>query len=84
MVRNNPGRTRDAKYRACSGVRIAQRLVNVLPDPAAPVFNHGSGVKFFIKKIDVSVLVYSTLLMQWTVKSLTKLIEPIQYWVVAS
>ena len=42
-------------------------LAYLLPDPAAPGSNHSSGV-FFRKISNFALLIYSALLMQWTVK----------------
>ena len=35
---------------------------------------------FFRKNWDVAVFIDNTLIIQWTMNSLIKLIEPIQYW----
>ena len=62
----------------------AQWIGYLLLDPPVPGLNHSSGV-FLGKKIsDIAVLIVRTLLIQSTVKIIIKLIEPIQYLVVAS
>ena len=62
---------------------IAQWLASLLLDPAVPGSNHGSG--FISDKIsNVAVLLDSGLLVHRTVKSLIKLIEPIQYRLMTS
>ena len=62
---------------------IAQWLASLLLDPAVPSSNHGSG--FISDKIsNVAVLLDSGLLVHRTVKSLIKLIEPIQYRLMTS
>ena len=57
------------------GGGIAQTLVYLFPDPAAPCSNNGFRV-FSLKISDVAVFIDCTLLMQWAVISLIKLIEP--------
>ena len=71
----------------CTVASIAQWSAFLIPDSAAPGMNHGPRVMEFIlqKKIyGVAVFIDSTLLIQWTVRSLIKLVEPIQCWLVAS
>ena len=62
---------------------IAQWLAYLRLDPAAPGSNHSSRVyEFITEKITNDALLIDSIL--WAVKSLIKLIEPIQNWPVAS
>ena len=66
------------KYSGVIVANLAQWLGYLGLESAAPGSNHGSRV-FFRKISDVAVLIDTTLLVQWTLKSLIKLIETIQY-----
>ena len=68
---------------AWGGGDIARRLAYFLRDPAAHGWNHCSGV-FSENIFNRAVIIDSTLLIHWTVKSLIKLIEAIQYLLMAS
>ena len=59
---------------------IAQRLANLLPDPAAPGSYQSSRGLFSKRNYMAAALIDSALLIQRTVRSL---IEPILYWLVA-
>ena len=61
---------------------LSKWLAYFLPDPAAPSSNHSSEVVFRTNS-DIAGLIDSTLLIQWIVKNLIKLIVPNPYWRVA-